>query len=105
MIQIWSLSSTDTPMVWPSSQWFGNGFGHRGSTSNRGAWTHAASTAARFCNMLLAANSNASTTTNSKPMHKLRLTLHPSWDRVNIISHSLYTNMRFLHFQDSVAYP
>src|SRR5262245_28245318 len=78
MTQMWSLSSTDTPMVWPNSQWFGSGFGHRGSTSNRGAWTPAASTATRFCNMLLAANSNASTTTNSRPMHKLRFMLPPS---------------------------
>ena len=39
MIQTWSCSSTQTPMVQPSSQWFGSGFGHSGSTSNIGAVT------------------------------------------------------------------
>src|SRR6185437_11831388 len=43
MIQIWSLESTDTPITEPITQWFGSGFGHIGSTSNRGAWTPAAS--------------------------------------------------------------
>ncbi len=36
---MWSSSSTQTPMVQPSSQLFGNGFGHSGSTSKIGAWT------------------------------------------------------------------
>jgi hypothetical protein len=39
MIQTWSWSSTHTPMVQPSSQLFGSGFGHNGSTSNIGAIT------------------------------------------------------------------
>src|SRR5512134_3078854 len=38
MIQTWSCSSTQTPIVEPRSQWFGSGFGQRGSTSNLGAW-------------------------------------------------------------------
>src|SRR6185436_8324561 len=37
MIQTWSRESTDTPIVEPKTQWFGSGFGHSGSTSNRGA--------------------------------------------------------------------
>ena len=37
MIQTWSRESTETPIVEPSTQWFGNGFGQNGSTSNRGA--------------------------------------------------------------------
>ena len=39
MIQTWSCSSTQTPIVEPSSQWFGSGFGQNGSTSNIGACT------------------------------------------------------------------
>ena len=31
------LASTETPIVGPSSQWFGSGLGQRGSTSNDGA--------------------------------------------------------------------
>ena len=37
MIQTWSRESTDTPIVEPSTQWFGSGFGQNGSTSKRGA--------------------------------------------------------------------
>src|SRR5262245_37523329 len=37
MIHTWSRESTDNPMVEPSSQWFGSGFGQNGSTSKRGA--------------------------------------------------------------------
>src|SRR5690554_2166147 len=37
MIQTWSRESTETPIVEPSSQWFGSGFGQNGSTSKRGA--------------------------------------------------------------------
>ena len=37
MTQTWSRESTDNPMVEPMSQWFGNGFGQNGSTSNMGA--------------------------------------------------------------------
>ena len=37
MIHTWSFSSTDTPMVDPSTQWLGSGFGHSGSTSKAGA--------------------------------------------------------------------
>ena len=39
MIQTWSCSSTQTPIVAPSSQWLGSGFGHSGSTSKTGACT------------------------------------------------------------------
>src|SRR6185503_11874718 len=37
MIQMLSCASAHTPMVLPSSQWLGNGFGQNGSTSNFGA--------------------------------------------------------------------
>src|SRR5262245_9813228 len=37
MIQTWSRESTETPIVEPKTQWFGSGFGQKGSTSNRGA--------------------------------------------------------------------
>ena len=39
MIHTWSWASAHTPMVDPRTQWFGNGLGHRGSTSNMGACT------------------------------------------------------------------
>src|SRR5438132_12651581 len=45
---MWSWESTETPTAEPMTQWFGSGFGHRGSTSNCGASTPAAATAARF---------------------------------------------------------
>src|SRR5258708_28118889 len=45
---MWSWASTDTPTVMPRIQWLGSGFGQRGSTSNCGASTTAAATAARF---------------------------------------------------------
>ena len=37
-IQTWSSESTETPMVEPSSQLLGSGFGQNGSTSNSGAF-------------------------------------------------------------------
>ena len=37
-IQTWSSESTETPIVEPSSQLFGSGFGQNGSTSNSGAF-------------------------------------------------------------------
>ena len=37
MIQTWSFSSTETPIVEPSTQWLGSGLGHSGSTSKAGA--------------------------------------------------------------------
>src|SRR5687767_3164873 len=46
MIQMWSCASTDTPIVDPRTQWLGSGFGHRGSTSKRGACTVARDCAA-----------------------------------------------------------
>ena len=46
MIQTWSRESTDTPIVEPSTQWFGNGFGQNGSTSKRGATPGAPDSAA-----------------------------------------------------------
>src|SRR5213080_4336280 len=45
---MWSWESTETPTAEPMTQWFGSGFGHRGSTSNCGASTPAAATAARL---------------------------------------------------------
>ena len=32
---MWSRASTPTPMVDPRTQWFGSGFGQKGSTSKR----------------------------------------------------------------------
>src|SRR5262245_61516724 len=59
MIQTWSRESTDTPIVEPKTQWFGSGFGHSGSTSNRGATPGApnstAEVAAAACGAALAA--------------------------------------------------
>ena len=37
MTYTWSRESTPTPMAEPNTQWFGNGLGHSGSTSNWGA--------------------------------------------------------------------
>ena len=49
MIQMWSCSSAQTPMVEPSSWPFGSGFGQNGSTSKRGAWTPSFCASALFC--------------------------------------------------------
>src|SRR5688572_17704988 len=46
MIQTWSRESTETPIVEPSNQWLGRGFGQNGSTSNRGATPSAPNSAA-----------------------------------------------------------
>src|SRR2546423_1874673 len=40
-MKMWSRSSTPTPITLPSTQWFGSGLGHIGSTSKRGAFNSA----------------------------------------------------------------
>src|SRR3954462_4692406 len=61
-------------MTLPSSQWFGSGLGHIGSTSNFGACTDDLPCAAdACCSMLWATPSVASTATNVAPTKRLRL--------------------------------
>src|SRR3954452_21527211 len=61
-------------MTLPSSQWFGSGLGHLGSTSNFGACTDDLPCAADAgCSMLWATPSVASTATNVAPTKRLRL--------------------------------
>src|SRR3990167_1333827 len=92
MIQIWSRSSTDTPMVIPISQWFGNGLGHSGSTSNRGAVTAAASAADL---LLRTADPTPSATISARkimPTERLRfILLLLAW----VLSH--YTRISFFN--------
>src|SRR5215467_10048995 len=72
MIQMWSLPSTVTPIVEPITQWFGSGFGHIGSTSNRGACVPAASTIARFCKIHEPAARTNKTVTKVAPIMCVR---------------------------------
>src|SRR3954465_15459340 len=61
-------------MTLPSSQWFGSGLGHIGSTSNFGACTDDLPCAADArCSTLWAVPSVASTATNVAPTKRLRL--------------------------------
>src|SRR6266853_4059093 len=82
MIQIWSCASTETPMVFPMIQWFGKGFGHMGSTSNRGAWTPAASTTARFSSTANPMPSATITVRKDSPRYKFRFMLFGPPDRI-----------------------
>src|SRR5205809_261187 len=66
MIQTWSCSSTQTPIVMPSSQWLGRGFGHSGSTSNTGACTTSVWLACRSRSACVQP-STASSATNAAP--------------------------------------
>src|SRR6202040_895985 len=59
-------------MVMPSSQWFGNGLGHMGSTSNRGACTPAASTAARLWSSVEPTPSAMRSAEKASPRYRLR---------------------------------
>src|SRR6185295_10269841 len=77
MIQTWSRASTDTPIVWPRIHLFGRGFGQSGSTSNRGAWTAAASSAALFSSHADPAPRPATTTRNVAPTQRLRFMCTP----------------------------
>src|SRR5882672_9917383 len=77
MIQTWSRESTDTPMVEPSSQWFGSGFGQSGSTSKRGAMGPAAAAApcdagalAGVCAVVLGPESQAASSTLAVAMQR-----------------------------------
>src|SRR5579859_2732346 len=67
MIQMWSLESTDTPMVFPITQWFGSGFGHIGFTSNLGACPPEAAATARFWSTAEPTPSAATTATKPAP--------------------------------------
>src|SRR6266403_4141380 len=75
MIQTLSCASTDTPIVMPITQWFGNGFGHIGSTSNMGAWTPAACTAAFLSRTIDPTPSPATSTRIAAPIQTLRFIL------------------------------
>src|SRR5437867_4089161 len=57
------------------SQWFGNGFGHSGSTSNLGAITVAASTAALFSSTMLPTPKTTTSVRKIAPMQRLRFML------------------------------
>src|SRR5437016_13596897 len=72
---MWSCASTETPMVFPMIQWFGKGFGHMGSTSNRGAWTPAASTTARFSSTADPIPSATTTARKDAPTYTFRFML------------------------------
>src|SRR5690242_13705058 len=67
MIQIWSFESTDTPIVFPITQWFGSGFGHSGFTSNLGACPPAAAATARLWSTAEPTPSAATTATRPAP--------------------------------------
>src|SRR5262245_17952411 len=74
--------STPTPMMLPNTQWLGTGFGHIGSTSNRGACTAAFACAdAVRSSCCCVMPSAASTTTSNDPTCtlrvRIRITLHP----------------------------
>src|SRR2546427_1836784 len=66
MIQTWSCSSTQTPIVMPSSLWLGRGLGHSGSTSNTGACTTSAWSACRSRSAWVQPSA-ASSATNAAP--------------------------------------
>src|SRR6185295_13413495 len=60
-------------MVWPRYQPFGSGFGHAGSTSNRGACTAPfACASAVFCSALEPAPSAAMAASSIEPMNRFR---------------------------------
>src|ERR1700733_1818970 len=82
-------------MVWPWSQWFGRGFGHNGSTSNRGATTPAASTAALFCKNMLATMSVPSSVRKIAPTYKLRFMPPPYRDQLVGGKSSAFYNENF----------
>ena len=70
-------------MVMPSSQWFGSGFGHSGSTSNTGACT-VGPDPALLSSIAWQAARIASTATNADPATRLRfsttsLIVSPFW--------------------------
>src|SRR5579863_8140586 len=67
MIQILSFESTDTPMVFPITQWFGSGFGHIGFTSNLGACPPEAAATARLWSTTEPTPSAATTATRPAP--------------------------------------
>src|ERR1700724_339869 len=80
MIQMWSWASTETPIVWPRIQWFGNGFGQSGSTSNLGAMTVAASTAAFFSSTVVPAPRAVKSARKIAPTQRLRFMLFLLFD-------------------------
>src|ERR1700733_9592864 len=54
-------------MVFPITQWFGSGLGHRGFTSNLGAWPPEAAATARFWSTAEPTPSAATTATRPAP--------------------------------------
>src|SRR5580765_4940845 len=73
MIQMLSDASAARPIVCPSTQPFGSGFGQKGSTSNFGACAPAASTTARLPSTIDPVPRTAATATTATPTYKLRL--------------------------------
>src|SRR5262245_38278721 len=78
MIQTLSFASTATPIVAPITQWFGSGFGHIGSTSNRGACAAAASTTVFLSSTEAPTASATRTATKIAPRQYVRFILPPS---------------------------
>src|SRR5579872_3727453 len=72
MIHTLSLESTETPMVWPITQWLGKGFGQKGSTSNLGAIAPPACTTARLLTRTDPAAKSAAKATIVPPTHHFR---------------------------------
>ena len=64
---------TQTPIVMPSTQWFGSGFGQNGSTSKRGACTPSACASALSCKALCPTPSARTPVANAAATAKLRL--------------------------------
>src|SRR5262245_50867384 len=69
MIHTLSCASTARPIVCPSTQPFGSGFGQKGSTSNFGACSPAACTTARLLTMTDAVPSTAAAATTATPTY------------------------------------
>src|SRR5262252_10469801 len=67
MIHTLSCASTARPIVCPSTQPFGSGFGQKGSTSNFGACSPAACTTARLLTMTDAVPRTAAAPTTATP--------------------------------------
>src|ERR1700690_4042398 len=77
-------------MVMPSSQWFGSGLGHSGSTSNFGACSPEACTAASFSRTeettprTTRIAENAATAENPRLESFIRFLLHGKWPLKNV---------------------
>src|SRR5262249_13682955 len=67
--------STPTPIALPITQWLGNGFGHIGSTTNRGAMTGAAVTFATLSSTIDATPSASANATKIVPSRRCQFIL------------------------------